>query len=198
MRSYWMKIGLGAIGVFVVAYGVVLVGRRLVRNVVSDGVSIPVGRLAFTVDGLGRLGTMRRIAVRRAGPDRGHETLEVLVTADAWDSLGALSGCGLTPRESAQLGGDGFFTCLRGDSARAGFTEFGIVRLTAADGGGAKELVVPLLLPESEAGQLRVKTAHGIRVDLHRRAAQAEASRIRAEARALAESVEAAVPPPTP
>lgn len=68
MQSYWIRIGVGALGVFLLGMVVVTMGRRGTRMVhdlaASDGITIPFPVGDFTVDG-NRLGSFSKLNIRR-------------------------------------------------------------------------------------------------------------------------------------
>jgi hypothetical protein len=160
MRSYWMRILLGAAAIFAIGMvGVTLYRRGVVKvNQVVAGsgpLTIPLPFVPFELDG-NRLGTVERLVVNRDAPKK-VSSVDLEVKLD--DSLVAqgLAGC----RLAANIEGDSsspkdfnvhvnrnsrpFFFCAGEDTS---LVEFGTVTLNPG------EVTVPLLIPESVADQL--------------------------------------------
>ncbi len=156
MRNFWLKILLGALGIFAIGMiGVTIVrkGVAKVHNVVesSDPITIPLGLIPFVLSGE-RLGNLDHVTLNRESPQRVSDVeLEVNLT----DSLLArgLSGCRLAANfgsDSTKKGiniqtregmGDNTFYCAPGDSMPPDLVEFGVALLQPGD------VEVPLLLP---------------------------------------------------
>jgi hypothetical protein len=162
MRSYWMRILLGALAVFAIGMvGVSLFrrGREKVTEVVtgSGPLSLSVPFVPFQLDG-NRLGTVERLVINRMAPKK-VSSVDLQVKLD--DSLVAqgLAGCRLaanlesdstTPRDvnlhANRMGDRAFFFCATSDSA---LVPFGTVTLTPGD------VTVPLLVPRTLAETFR-------------------------------------------
>jgi hypothetical protein len=162
MRSYWLRILMGAFAIFAIGMlGVTLVrrGRHRVESVIasSEPLSIPLPFVPFQLNG-SKLGTVERLTVNRDAPKK-VSSIELQVKVD--DSLVAqgLAGCRLAANmegDSARpgnvnvqvnrLGDKTFFFCATSDS---GFEELGSVKLMPGN------VELPLLLPESLAQHLR-------------------------------------------
>jgi hypothetical protein len=162
MRSYWMRILLGAVAIFAIGMIGVTFYRRSaekVHEVVAGAgpLSIPLPFVPFELDG-NRLGKVERLVVNRDAPKK-VSSVDLEVKLD--DSLVAqgLAGCRLAanvesdtsnPRDLnvhvSRKGREAFFSCAGDDSS---LVEFGTVHLSPGD------LTVPLLIPESLADQLR-------------------------------------------
>jgi len=162
MRSYWMRILLGAFAVFAVGMlGITILrkGRNKVTAVFASSapLSLPLPFVPFQLDG-NKLGTIERLVVNRETPKK-VSSIELQVKMD--DSLVAkgLAGCRLAANiesDSAKPGDVNihmnrlnektFFFCATQDS---GFEEMGSAKLTPGD------IELPLLLPESLAQHLR-------------------------------------------
>jgi len=162
MRSYWLRILMGALGIFVVGMiGVSIFrhGRSRVESVIasSEPLSFPLPFVPFQLNG-SKLGTIERLTVNREAPKK-VSSIELQVKMD--DSLVAkgLAGCRLAANIESDSSKPGdvnvhvnrldqrtFFFCASSDS---GFEELGSAKLTP----GGVEL--PLLLPEKLAEQLR-------------------------------------------
>jgi hypothetical protein len=72
MRNYWLRIALGALGVFaigMVLWNIGMAGRRRVEHVVesADPITIPLALIPFKVNGQS-LGTMRQVQIIRSDP----------------------------------------------------------------------------------------------------------------------------------
>jgi hypothetical protein len=165
MRNYWLKILLGAMGVFTIGMiGVTIVrsGIAKVNSVVEgDGpITIPLGLIPFVLAGE-RLGNLDHVTLNRETPNR-VEDIELVV--DLSDSLLAhgLADCRLV----ADIEGDGqsqgvnirvgrgrdhrnAFSCLAGDSTPADLAEFGVAVFRPGD------VEVPLLLPLDLVNELQ-------------------------------------------
>lgn len=163
MRSYWLKILLGALGIFAVGMiGVSLVrgGLDRVHSVVEgDGpITIPLGLIPFVLGGE-RLGNLDEVTLNRDSPSR---VSDVELQVNLSDSLLAqgLSGC----RLAANFGGDSTesgvnikvgperdraFHCVAADSTPAGLVEYGVAIFRPGD------VEVPLLLPSDVVHELQ-------------------------------------------
>jgi hypothetical protein len=165
MRNYWLKILLGALGIFAVGMiGVTIVrsGIAKVNSVVhsDEPITIPLGLVPFVLAGE-RLGKLDHVTLYRESPDH---VSEVELSVDLADSLLAqgLSGCrlaaniegddrerGVNIRVGKDSTDENAFKCLSGDSTPADFVEYG----TAIFNPG--EVEVPLLLPADLVGELQ-------------------------------------------
>ena len=163
MRSYWLRILLGALAVFcigMVGVSIFRRGRAKVTEVVagSGPLTIPLPFVPFQLDG-NKLGMVERLVVNRDAPKK-VSSLDLEVKLD--DSLLAhgLAGCRLAANlesDSAKNHGDinvhvnrmgekTFFFCATSDSA---LVPFGTVTLQPG------HVTVPLLVPESAAETMR-------------------------------------------
>jgi hypothetical protein len=162
MRSYWIRILLGALAVFAIGMvGVMMFrrGRAKVTEVVAGTgpLTIPLPFVPFQLDG-SRLGTIERLVVNRDAPKK-VASVDLQVKLDDSLLVQGLAGCRLAANlesDSAKPGGDvnlhvnrlgdrAFFFCAKGDSA---LVPFGTVTLTPGD------VTVPLLVPQSLAETL--------------------------------------------
>lgn len=218
MRSYWLKILLGALGVFAVG----MIGVSLVRggiakvNSVVEGegpITIPLRLIPFVLAGE-RLGNLDRVTLHRESPTH---VSEVELVVDLSDSLLAqgLSGCHLV----ANLNGDQTdpgvnievnredgpaFSCVAEDSMPDGVVEYGVATLNPG------EIEVPLFLPADLVAELQslsfgrgdsagaagdtlagitVPNADSIRADVARRMGRADSGR--STVRRFADSIRA-------
>jgi hypothetical protein len=165
MRSYWLRIVLGAAVIFVIGMiGITLVRRGVGKvNAVVAGagpLSIPLPFVPFELGGK-RLGKLERLVVNRDAPKK-VSSVELAVQLD--DSLMAqgLAGCRLAANLESDSSKPGnlnfharrpeqraFFSCVPEDSAEdSSLVEFGTVTLNPG------EVEVPLLVPQSLADEL--------------------------------------------
>jgi hypothetical protein len=218
MRNYWLKILLGALGIFVLGMvGVTIVrsGIAKVNSVVEgDGpISIPLGLIPFVLSGE-RLGNLDRVTLHRESPSRVN-AVELEVNLN--DSLLAqgLSGCRLAANFEGDNNArgvnirvgrdrDGAFQCLREDSTPPDLLEFGVAVFRPGD------VEVPLLLPADvvtelqslefavdsagaaagdSGAQIRVPNADSIRADVARQLERVDS--IRSSSRRFADSIRA-------
>ena len=165
MRNYWLRILLGALGVFAVGMiGVTIVrsGIAKVNSVVEgDGpITIPLGLIPFVIGGE-RLGKLDHVTLHRDSPRR---VEGVELTVDLADSLLAqgLAGCRLVANIEGDRREQGVnisvgkgnehkdaFRCLPADSTPADLVEFGVAVLRPGD------VEVPLLLPVDLVDELQ-------------------------------------------
>jgi len=159
MRTYWIRIALGALGVFAVGMALIFVARKVIAKVrtvaeTSDPITLPLAFVPFRLDG-SRLGTFDRAVLIRKSPK---EVSALNLSVKLVDSASAarLAGCALlarfTPRPKG--GGSEFtdadFACVKPDSAAAAGAElFGEV---AFEPGG---LTLPLFVPADVASHFR-------------------------------------------
>ena len=164
MRSYWTRIALGALAIFIVGMiGLTLVRRGIgsVQGVVhgSGPISIPLAFIPFQLHG-DKLGSLERVTLRREAPNR---VTSVELEVKLSDSVLArgLEGCRLAanldsegpgrPGISVQRGpfAEGSFWCAKDDSADVALVEYGHAVFHPGD------VTVPLLLPRSLVDELQ-------------------------------------------
>ncbi|MEA2723293.1 MAG: hypothetical protein QOH59_1064 [Gemmatimonadales bacterium] len=164
MRSYWMRIALGAAAIFIVGMvGLSLVRRGLgtVHGVVhgSGPISIPLAFIPFQLNG-DKLGTLQRLTLQREAPNR---VTSVELEVKLSDSLLArgLEGCRLAANLESDTtrgpglnvhGGpfkDGSFWCAKDDSTSEGLVEYGHAIFHPGN------VKVPLLLSEGLVDELQ-------------------------------------------
>jgi hypothetical protein len=164
MRNYWLKILMGALGIFAVGMiGVSLVrgGIAKVHRVVegSDPITIPLGLIPFVLAGE-RLGNLDQVTLERDSPSR---VTAVKLAVDLSDSLLArgLSGCRLAANfegdssdsgVNIQVGRDkqGAFRCVAAsDSTPPDLVEYGVAIFRPGD------VEVPLLLSTDIVSELQ-------------------------------------------
>jgi hypothetical protein len=159
MRSYWLRILLGAAGIFAVGMLVVTVVREVrgrVHSVArsSDPITIPLPFVPFRIDGE-RLGTFERLVIRRDAPED-VRSVDLHVDLGSTAATGRIQECiGILARLHEGAGGrgttlhDAEFSCVRDDSARAALEAFGEVHFVPGDH------TAPLLVPPEVANELR-------------------------------------------
>ena len=164
MRNYWMRIALGALGIFIVGMiGLTLVRRGIgsVRGVVegSGPISIPLAFIPFKLNG-DKLGSLERVTFQRETPSR---VTSVELEVKLSDSVLArgLEGCRLAANLDSEVPGrpginvhrgpfaEGSFWCARDDSADTVLVEYG--EAVFHPGG----VTVPLFLPRSLVDELQ-------------------------------------------
>jgi hypothetical protein len=213
MRNYWLKILLGALGIFIVGMiGVTIVRSgiaRVHRVVEGDGpITIPLGLIPFVLAGE-RLGKLDQVTLHRETPTR---VAAVELGVNLSDSLLAqgLEGCRLaaffegdsTDRGvNIRVGRDreGAFQCVSPDSTPPDLVEYGVAVFHPG------EVEVPLLLPAdvvaelqslefaddsaraAEGDSLRVPNADSIRATVARELQRVDS--IRSSTRRFADSV---------
>jgi hypothetical protein len=218
MRNYWLRILLGALGIFAIGMiGVSLVraGHRKIHSVIegSGPITIPLGLIPFVLAGE-RLGNLDRVTLHRESPSH---VSAVELQVDLSDSLLAqgLSGC----RLAANFEGDnthggvnirvnrdhkGAFHCVPEDSTPPDLLEYGVALFRPGD------VEVPMLLPadlvaelqsldfvedsarmsgSDSAPRIAVPNADSIRADVARQLKLADS--VRSTARRFSDSVRA-------
>ena len=162
MRTYWLRILLGALAVFAVGMIGITFARRTRDTVTavvtgSGPLSIPLPFVPFELEG-NKLGRLERLVVNREAPKK-VSSVDLEVKLDDSLLVQGLAGCRLAANlesdssksgdinfRAHRLEDQAFFFCAKSDS---GLVEFGTVRLTPGD------VTVPLLVPVSLAEQLR-------------------------------------------
>ena len=162
MRSYWLRILLGALAVFAVGMIGIHFARRTRDTVTavvtgSGPLSIPLPFVPFELKG-NKLGRLERLVVNREAPKK-VSSVDLEVKLDDSLLVQGLAGCRLAANlesdssksgdinfRSHRLEDRAFFFCAKSDS---GLVEFGTVSLSPGD------VTVPLLVPVSLAEQLR-------------------------------------------
>jgi hypothetical protein len=192
MRNYWIKIALGALGIF--AIGMVLVsivrsGIDRVHTVVegSGPISIPLKIIPFTLAG-DKLGRLERLRLHREQPNVVSRVELEIELKDSLMALG-LEGCRLAanfeddsptgevpvPRRSFS---EGTFWCVgQEDSANPDLIEYGEATFRPGN------VVVPLLLTRGLVDELR---DFEFGSDAAEAAAEAEAESLAAQAESAA------------
>jgi len=196
MRWYWARIGLGALAIFVVGYGTVLIVRRAtagVRSAVSSGISIPASLIPFRVDGA-PAGSITRVRVVRGEGTSPDIPVSLAIRVDLGEAAPALvSGCLLLLDELTQVETGAPFRCLREAAADSvpGYLRFGEVEVRQR---GQVIDRLPLLVPESERSTLATTSRQALEDRLKTAQEAAESDRFRREARRIGDSLAALVP----
>jgi hypothetical protein len=164
MRSYWMRIALGALAIFVVGMiGLSVVRRGIgrVHGVVhgSGPISIPLPFVPFKLQG-DKLGSLERVTLRREAPNRVTSVeLEVKLSDSALAR--GLEGCRLAANVDRKVPGppgidthgrpfgEGSFWCAKEDSADTSLVEYGQAVFHPGD------VTVPLFLPRGLVDELQ-------------------------------------------
>jgi hypothetical protein len=162
MRTYWLRILLGALAVFAVGMIGITFARRTRDTVTavvtgSGPLSIPLPFVPFELEG-NKLGRLERLVVNREAPKK-VSSVDLEVKLDDSLLVQGLAGCRLAANLESDSSKSGdinfrthrledraFFFCAKSDS---GLVEFGTVKLTPGD------VSVPLLVPVSLAEQMR-------------------------------------------
>jgi hypothetical protein len=163
MRNYWLRILLGALGIFAVGLiGVSIVrgAHRKIHSMIggSGPITIPLGLIPFVLAGE-RLGNLDRVTLHRESPSR---VSAVELEVDLSDSLLAqgLSGCRLAANfesDSTDRGVNirvnrdhkGTFRCVPEGSTPPDLIDFGVAVFHPGD------VEVPLLLSADLVAQLQ-------------------------------------------
>jgi hypothetical protein len=215
MRNYWMRIALGALGIFALGMiAVSLVRRGLARvNDVVEGsgpISIPLAIIPFQLNG-NKLGKLQRLVLYRETPKKVSSVQLEVKLDDALLARG-LEGCRLAanldseerhgPGIHVRTGGwnKGTFWCSK-EGADSGLVEFGHAVFSPG------EITVPLLLPQDLVDELRagdfgdngdsagiadsIGEAVEARADSIAEAAEQKADSITAQSERLADSLRA-------
>lgn len=145
MRSYWVKIGAGAILIFVVGFAA-MSGIKKVKSQIesSEDFEIPLGAfIPFKFDGT-KVGTLRSITIRRGAPNVLSGFDMRLRTADT-AVFAKLESCHLSVSDARNIDERTTFICLQSDSGTVAFGEVSINLRTESDD---RTLVRPLMLPQ--------------------------------------------------
>jgi hypothetical protein len=177
MKKYWLRIILGAFGIFALGMIIVTAVRKATHQVrryseTSDPISIPFpfGIVPFRLDG-DRLGTVEHLTLLRDSP---HRISNIRLRVRLADSVSSsrLAACMLVVTDVEHLDNRTTFTCQGQDTAGLQLIPYGRVEL---EGGGE---TFPLLLPQSAVTSLqsdRASDEMDARIDSIRTAAEAMA-----------------------
>jgi hypothetical protein len=197
MRNYWLRIALGALGIFAVGMIGVTLARRgagRVRTVVagSGPISFPLAFVPFKLEGE-KLGSVDRVTLERNAPK---QISSVQIEVKLNDSVVAqgLKGCRLAANfdkdpdnRGLELHGrpfsKGVFYCLRADTI--GFQEYGNAVFQPGN------VSVPLFLPHDIVKDLKQGDLGSESADSAREVAEARADSIAEAVEARADSISA-------
>lgn len=188
MRKYWLKIGVGALLIFGVGFGIVSAARSVKNTIVfSKDIEIPLGPfIGFNLEG-SKLGSIRTFTIKRSAPKliTGFE-LRVRLN----DSMGfaRLEKCNVSVNEVNHIDERTHFVCLRSDS---GYVPFGEVRAELRGMDGSRVLVLPLLLPPDAVAGIQRGGGDPAAADLADSVAAEVQSRVKVQSRAYRDSVRA-------
>jgi len=212
MRSYWLKILLGACAIFVVGYGAYLgieKSKVRIRQIAesSDPVSIPLAFLPFTLDGV-KSGTFKGIRLERDAPKSINAITLRVNLADSADAE-AIKACVVTLEGNGQdFDPERGFRCIKPGQGDSALVPFGEIRFTVRHG---VNFSVPLLLDSAvvadlrESGDEEIQSTVGADAELRAQAASERADSITRAVQSKVDSiVRNSVPtppkpkPPTP
>lgn len=150
MRSYWLKIGLGALVIFALGFGILSAGRKVKSSIESDqDLTIPLGSFVpFKLDGV-KVGSVRSLTIQRSAPKAVAGFKVRLRTADS-TVFGRLESCTVSVSEVQRLDEGTTFLCLPSDS---GLVAFGEVTVDLRTDTENRTLVRPLMLPAEAVAQ---------------------------------------------
>jgi hypothetical protein len=178
-QRYWLKIGLGAVAVFCVGMGIIVLARRSLAEVKALAhstrpIGIPLAILPFQVDGE-RLGKVSRVDLLRSSPD---DVSGFRVTVRLQDSAAAgrrLADCKLTLNRPDSFATRGGFGCTPDESA-SGLKQIGEV---VFEPGGA---VHAIFAPVASWREHRVQAMRAEAARLEAQGLADSAARLRIEA----------------
>jgi hypothetical protein len=195
MRSYWMRIALGALAIFTVGMtGRALINRGIgsVKGVVegSGPLSIPLAFIPFELSG-NKLGTFERVTLERTAPRSVSSVRIEVKLADSTVARG-LEGCRLAANLDADENGDhninlergrfaeGTFWCADDAASDTALVEYGQAVFRPGD------VTVPLYLPPGLVAELQ-------NIDFHEDSTEATAAAEAAVEAAIESTVDAVV-----
>jgi hypothetical protein len=164
MRSYWMRIALGALAIFTVG----MIGRSLINHGIgsvkgvvqgSGPLSIPLAFIPFELSG-NKLGTFERVTLQRTAPRSVSSVRIEVKLADSALARG-LEGCRLAANLDEDSHGDhniniergrfaeGTFWCADNAAADTALVEYGQAVFRPGD------VTVPLYLPHGLVAELQ-------------------------------------------
>jgi hypothetical protein len=154
MQRYWLRIALGALGVFalgMVAISIYRNGRARVEALANsaDPITIPLAILPFQVDG-DRLGRIEEVQIRRDAPKRVSGLGLVVKMTDSAATDDLLAACRLTIQDTPTDHSSPSFHCATpADSLADSLTVFGDVRFEPGN------VVRAFFLPARVVGEWR-------------------------------------------
>ena len=158
MRKLFIRIGLGAAGVFVVGMFLVSLGRQVksaAASAIRDGgrVQVPLAFVPFHLDGL-KVGNVKTVQVERIGPER-HKRLNLVVNLKGVDA-DQIGDCVIT----IGRGHDGLFDCESATTADLDqLVQIGEIRF---EPGGVTR---PIMLDRSDADGWDVESSGQVNIE---------------------------------
>ena len=159
MRNYWLRIGLGALVVFVLGFGLVqmvgLVKHKVVNTLSStDPIPFPIAFVDFKLDGRS-LGSVSRAVLLRDTPE--HINGLTVVVSIPESSRAALADCIVSLDNTKTLNSRTTFRCRNSaDTAGLGLIPFARIAIKGSTD------TFPLLLPQDA-----VKSLQDIRIRMN-------------------------------
>jgi hypothetical protein len=147
MKRYWIRIALGAVGIFAIGMLVVAAGRRGVARVrelaMNQTVRLPANVAPFRVDGK-RLGSLSQIRITPQ-TDQGFPRINLIAQLDDPSSVAGLSNCVLMANDASVVQGESGLHCAgSSDSAAESLIDMGTITLEPTGD------VLHLFVPERE------------------------------------------------
>lgn len=184
MRGYWIRMLLGAAGVFVLGMaGWLLIsgpGRHVVEvidSAVSLSIPLPFDLVPFKVDG-DRLGSLKKLVIHRDSPKEVN-WIELEAELNEAGRLAELADCRLSIDDFEDLDENSSFACNK--ELPRGYVEFGEIRFR----GSGESLL--LWVPRDVAAELRHADRQRIKME-HARMYQRQVRIVERELRTAAEN----------
>jgi hypothetical protein len=165
MQRYWVKIALGALAVFGLGMGLIVLGRRSIRELKalaqSDRpIGIPLALMPFQVGG-DQLGSIRRFELLRSSPKE-VSGIRLTVRLNDSASVAGLRDCVLTLHEPAAFARHGGFGCVQPSDSAPHLEQIGEV---VFEPGG---MVRAIFAPADHAARWRGSDSASLRAELTR------------------------------
>jgi hypothetical protein len=173
MQRYWLRIALGALGVFalgMIAISIYRNGRARVEALANsaDPITIPLAIMPFQVDG-DRLGRIQEVQIRRDAPKRVSGVGLVVKMSDSAATEDLLADCRLTIHDApADHRSPSFHCATPADSLADSLTVFGEVRFEPGS------VVRAFFLPARVVDEWREGRSGLIQFDEQHRVAQSQ------------------------
>jgi hypothetical protein len=177
MQRYWLRIALGALGVFalgMIAISIYRNGRARVEALANsaDPITIPLAIMPFQVDG-DRLGRIQEVQIRRDAPKRVSGVGLVVKMSDSAATEDLLATCRLTIHDAPTDHSSPSFHCATpADSLADSLTVFGEVRFEPGS------VVRAFFLPARVVGDWREGRSGLLRFDEQQRASRSQAQTV--------------------
>ncbi|MFI5210884.1 MAG: hypothetical protein ACHQ2E_10605, partial [Gemmatimonadales bacterium] len=190
MRNYWLRIGLGALVVFVIGFGLIqmigLVKHKVVHALSgTDPIPFPLAFVEFKLDGQ-NIGSVSRAVLLRDTPE--HINGLTVVVAVPESSRGRLSDCILSLDDGQAINSRTTFRCRKAaDTVGLGLTPFARIALKGSTD------TFPLLLPKDAVKSIqdiRIRVnGHGMEITSTADSLQAVADSIEAVTDSVREAI---------